>query len=190
MTKNQQLVRYMTNVFIVRFTQRWKKLMTLSKMNCPSLARACPPFVSMSIILPIIDLPPLKAERHNIIVQSKNNQQENNFFVIWSSYATFAFQYINTLYIFYHIAYVCIVFKGLMFHEKDNITTLWDPMDSSQPSSSVHGIFQARILEWVAISFSRGSSQPTDRTQVFRIVGRRFTVWATREGLCFMKKIT
>ena len=114
MTKNQQLVRYMTNVFIVRFTQRWKKLMTLSKMNCPSLARACPPFVSMSIILPIIDLPPLKAERHNIIVQSKNNQQENNFFVIWSSYATFAFQYINTLYIFYHIAYVCIVFKGLM----------------------------------------------------------------------------
>ena len=147
MTKNQQLVRYMTNVFIVRFTQRWKKLMTLSKMNCPSLARACPPFVSMSIILPIIDLPPLKAERHNIIVQSKNNQQENNFFVIWSSYATFAFQYINTLYIFYHIAYVCIVFKGLMFHEKDNITTLWDPMDSSQTGSSIPGILQARVLE-------------------------------------------
>ena len=57
--------------------------------------------------------------------------------------------------------------------------TLCDPMDSSQPSSSVHGIFQARILEWVAISYCRGSSRPRDQTQVSRIVGRRFTVWAT-----------
>ena len=47
--------------------------------------------------------------------------------------------------------------------------------------SSVHGIFQARVLEWVAISFSRGSSWPRDRTQVSRTVGRRFTVWATRD---------
>ena len=38
------------------------------------------------------------------------------------------------------------------------------------------------MLEWVAISFSRGSSRPRDRTQVSRIVGRRFTVWATREA--------
>ena len=60
--------------------------------------------------------------------------------------------------------------------------TLWDPMDSSQPSSSVHGIFQGRILEWVAISFSRRSSQPRDRTRVSRIVGRCFTFLATREG--------
>ena len=44
--------------------------------------------------------------------------------------------------------------------------TLCDPMDCSLPGSSVHGIFQARIMEWVAISFSRGSSQPRDRTQV------------------------
>ena len=56
-------------------------------------------------------------------------------------------------------------------------------MDCSLPRSFVHGIFQARVLEWVAISFSRGSSQPRDWTQVFRIVGRRFTVWATREVL-------
>ena len=40
--------------------------------------------------------------------------------------------------------------------------TLCDPMDCSLPGSSIHGIFQARILEWVAISFSRGSSQPRD----------------------------
>ena len=57
------------------------------------------------------------------------------------------------------------------------------PMDCSLPGSSVHGIFQARVLDWVAISFSRGSSRPRDRTWVSRIVGRRFTVWATREAL-------
>ena len=44
--------------------------------------------------------------------------------------------------------------------------TLCDPMDCSLPSSSIHGILQARILEWVAISFSRGSSRPRDQTHV------------------------
>ena len=53
--------------------------------------------------------------------------------------------------------------------------TLCDPMDCSLPRSSVHGIFQARALEWVAISFSR------DRTWVSHIVGRHFTIWATQE---------
>ena len=46
---------------------------------------------------------------------------------------------------------------------------------------SVHGILQARILEWVAIPFSRGFSWPRDRTQVSSIAGRFFTIWATRE---------
>ena len=55
--------------------------------------------------------------------------------------------------------------------------TLCDPMDCSLPGSSVHGILQARILEWVAISFSRGSSRPRDQTQVSRTGGRRFNVW-------------
>ena len=59
--------------------------------------------------------------------------------------------------------------------------TLCDPMDCSPPGSSVHGIFQARVLEWVAIFFSRGSSQPRDRTWVSHIVSRCFTDWATRE---------
>ena len=58
---------------------------------------------------------------------------------------------------------------------------LCNSMDCSLPRSSVHGIFQARLLEWVASSFSRRSSQPRDRTQVSSTVGRRFTVWATRE---------
>ena len=47
--------------------------------------------------------------------------------------------------------------------------------------SSIHGFFQARVLEWVAISFSRASSWLRDRTWVSCIVGRRFTIWATRE---------
>ena len=54
--------------------------------------------------------------------------------------------------------------------------TLCDPMDSSLPSSAVHGIFQARILEWAGISFSRGSSQSRDQTRVSCIADRRFTV--------------
>ena len=54
-------------------------------------------------------------------------------------------------------------------------------MDCSPPGSSVHGILQARILEWVAIPFSRGSSWPRDQTQVCCIAGGFFTVWATRE---------
>ena len=59
--------------------------------------------------------------------------------------------------------------------------TLCNPMDCSPPGSSVHGILQARILEWVAISFSRGLSQPRDQTWVSCIVGRFFTDWATRK---------
>ena len=59
--------------------------------------------------------------------------------------------------------------------------TLCDPMDCSLPGSSVHGIFQARILEWVAISFSKRSSRLRDWTRVSRIIGRHFTIWATRE---------
>ena len=57
--------------------------------------------------------------------------------------------------------------------------TLCDPMYCSLPGSSVHGIFQARILEWVPISFSWRSSQRRGWTRVSRIVGKRFTVWAT-----------
>ena len=67
--------------------------------------------------------------------------------------------------------------------------TLWDPMDCSLPGSSLHGILQARVLEWAAISFSRGSSWLRDLTQVSRIPGRRFNLWATREAPQIHKKI-
>ena len=60
--------------------------------------------------------------------------------------------------------------------------TLCDPVDCSPPGSFIHGVLQARTQEWVAIPFSRGSSQPRDRTQVSCAAGRVFTVSATREA--------
>ena len=57
------------------------------------------------------------------------------------------------------------------------VSTLCNPMDYT-----IHGILQARILEWVAFPFFRGSSQTRDRTQVSCIVGGFFTSWATREA--------
>ena len=60
--------------------------------------------------------------------------------------------------------------------------TLCDPVDCNLPGSSIHGILQARTLEWIAISFSRGSSWPRDWTQVSRLAGRRFNLWATRKA--------
>src|SRR5574337_493665 len=62
--------------------------------------------------------------------------------------------------------------------------TLCNPMDCSPTGSSVHGISQARILEWVAISFSRGSSRPKDQTQVSYIAGKLFTDLATWRIYC------
>ena len=72
-----------------------------------------------------------------------------------------------------HMVYFCLGRKLL-----SHVWLLWPP-----PGSSVDRIFQVRILEWVAISSSRGSSQSRDRTHVSCITGRFFTVWATREVL-------
>ena len=63
--------------------------------------------------------------------------------------------------------------------------TLCDPVDCSLPGSSIHGILQARILEWVTISFSRGSSQPRDQTWVSRIGGRCFNLWTSWSIILF-----
>ena len=67
--------------------------------------------------------------------------------------------------------------------------TLCNPMECSLPGSSIPGILQAGILEWVAISFSRRSSQPRDQTWVSRIAGRRFTIWATREATDYVRLV-
>ena len=67
--------------------------------------------------------------------------------------------------------------RGMKVKVAQLCPTLWDPVDYK-----VHGLLQARILEWVAFPFSRGSSQPRDWTQVSRIAGRFFTSWATTEA--------
>ena len=65
--------------------------------------------------------------------------------------------------------------------------TLCSPMHCSPLCYSVHWILQARILEWIAIPFSRGSSPPRDRTQISRVTGRFLTIWAT--GKTYLKSI-
>ena len=73
--------------------------------------------------------------------------------------------------------YCCLVAKLCPSHGIH-----WDPMDCSLTGTSVHGISQARILEWVAISFSKGSSQARDQIQISYIAGGFFIIWATREA--------
>ena len=88
--------------------------------------------------------------------------------------------------------YSCHLFLLLLLVSEWSHCCVWlfaTPVDCSPPGSSVHGILQARILEWVAISFSRGSSQPKDRTQVSRIAGRRFNLRATREAAASARSI-
>ena len=81
------------------------------------------------------------------------------------------------------LKYIYLVWKKVKVLVYQLCPTLCDPMDCSLPDCFVHGILQARVLEWIAIPFSGGSFQPRDQTWVSHIVGRFFTVWATREAL-------
>ena len=82
------------------------------------------------------------------------------------------------------IAALCIIAKVWKPPSEvaQSCSTLCDPVDYSLSGSSMHGIFQARVLEWIAISFSRRPSRPRNRSQVSRIAGRRFTMGAIREA--------
>ena len=83
-----------------------------------------------------------------------------------------------------------LVFGGVLFRKISDVLclvtqsclTVCNPMDCSPPDSSVQGIFQAIILEWVYMHYSRGSPQSRNRTQVSPIAGGFFTIWATREA--------
>ena len=79
---------------------------------------------------------------------------------------------------------IFLLLRKLKWSESDtqSCPTLWDPMDCSLPGSSVRGILQARILELVAIPFSRRSSQSRDQTQFSSTAGRFFIIWATRKA--------
>ena len=95
----------------------------------------------------------------------------------------------NHLILFHPLLVPPLVFPSITSSITQSCPTLCDLMEYSPPGSSVCGVFQARILEWVAISFSRGSSQPWDRTQVSCIAGRCFNLWATREGSFQMSQL-
>ena len=98
----------------------------------------------------------------------KDNKQEN----IRGFYIN---KYLENVYSVY-IIYVCICSVA------QSCSTLCDPVDRSLPGVSVHVIFQARIVEWVAISCSRGSSPPGDGTHI-SCIGRRIIYhWAIREA--------
>ena len=90
---------------------------------------------------------------------------------------------LSTFTSYHQVLFVCVLVA-------QSCLTLCDPMDHCPWGSSVHGIFQARILEWVVISFSRGSPQPRDWTQVSCIADRLFTFWATRENSRFYLFLT
>ena len=87
-------------------------------------------------------------------------------------------RYLNT-FTYTYVPYDCVCVCVCVSHSI--VSDSLRPIDCSPPGSSVHGILQARILEWVSMPFSRVPSWPRDWTQVSRIAGRRFTVWATRE---------
>ena len=92
---------------------------------------------------------------------------------VWTAFLLLSSEPFNFLFLI-SVCVVCVLVAQLY-------PTLCDPMDCAPQAPLVHGIFQARVLEWVAISFSRASSQPRDRIQILCIAGRFFTVWATRE---------
>ena len=99
----------------------------------------------------------------------------NLHMLVWKSF-TFHQDYKKYLYIV-PMPFFSPFYKVMKVKVAQSCPTLCDPRDYT-----VHGILQARILEWVAFPFSRGSSQPRDRTQVSRITGGFFTSWPTREA--------
>ena len=99
---------------------------------------------------------------------------------------------VDHLFIFVQLQILCLFLNWTFCFVLFFYRVVWVPcplcslkvnhMDCSPTGSSAHGILQVRILEWVAFTFSRESSQPRDRSQIFCTVGRFFTIWATREA--------
>ena len=100
------------------------------------------------------------------------------FFWYWATWAACIFWRLILCQLF-HLLYCTYESESEV---AQSCPTLCNLVDCSLPGFSVHGILQARTLEWVTISFSRGSSWPRDRTWVSHIGGRRFNLWATREA--------
>ena len=104
---------------------------------------------------------------------------------------TTLFELSFSLYLLYDFG--TLFFHRVMWQKESEVAqscpTLCNRMDCSLPGSSVHGILQAGILEWVAISFSKGSSWPRDQTWVSRITSRHCTIWATSKAHIYVCNI-
>ena len=83
------------------------------------------------------------------------------------------------------VTVICLIRMSVLAKSLQSCPTLCNRVDCSPPDSSVHGVLQVRILKWVTMPSSRGSSHPRDWTQVFCIADGFFTVWATRETLLY-----
>ena len=132
-----------------------------------------------------VQVPPQARERENFY-------REENKVLSGTNKKTIAFHWLGTCQerIFFHVG-LCfrlrvwelpLLVACVLCLVAQSRWTPWPHALCSLPGSSVHGILQARILEWVAMPSSRGSSQGRDRTQVSRTAGRFFTIWATREA--------
>ena len=125
------------------------------------------------------------------------NDNSLNFSWVISDSLSSTLLSVTTYHLYSELAnYICVKNHWLREKAKQNscikqvklaqsCPTLCDPKDGRLPGSSVHGILKTRILKWVAIPLSRGSSQPRDQTQVSCIAGGFLTIWATWEApLC------
>ena len=99
--------------------------------------------------------------------------------LLWAVFGNITHGKMKLLFLKFHTTLRCWLSTDSNKSESEvaqSCPTLCDPMNCSPPGFSIHGIFQARVLGWGAISVSRRSSQPRDRTWVSCIAGRRFTV--------------
>ena len=124
------------------------------------------------LIIPLLSFPKSKL---SVTPEAKHRELTTRFTVFSFLLSPFMCNYLllRVLKYIIHAFDLCLV---VVFSGRDRAQTPWTVCSLS--GSFVHGILQARILEWVAIPFSRGSPQPRDRIWVFCIAGRFFTIWA------------
>ena len=127
------------------------------------------------LIIPLLSFPKSKL---SVTPEAKHRELTTRFTVFSFLLSPFTCDYLllRVLKYIIHAFDLCLI---VVFSGRDRAQTPWTVCSLS--GSFVHGILQARILEWVAIPFSRGSPQPRDWIWVFCIAGRFFTIWATRE---------
>ena len=125
----------------------------------------------------------LKSQKQHVMARKRHVELKWNHTIYWdssfSNTLSLIYWYFNHFFFFFWkenlLYFGCQQDGGGQLFCRSFVSNSCDPMDCSLPRSSVHGISQARILEWVAISFSRGSSQPRDQTCISCIMGRFFT---------------